>query len=152
MFTLSDDKSAYGTLKGLVQAIQKDIKDVEHKRDNYSPRSLDYARAMGEIGGYNLTLSLIISTDIWVKGQREEQKTPPTHYHIATPEGDVYSSGEAEYIRTWLMKRGVPTYDAFGLLAQGYNVTYCQRDICLNAGKWITEATNEPTTTTRTNG
>jgi hypothetical protein len=79
MFTLSDDKSAYGTLKGLVQAIQKDIKDVEHKRDNYSPRSLDYARAMGEIGGYNLTLSLIISTDVWarvsVRNRRHHQRT-----------------------------------------------------------------------------
>lgn len=151
MFTLSEDKSAYGTLKGLVQAIQKDIKDVEHKRANYGTRSHDYTRATGEIGGYNLVLSLITTTDVWVKGQREEATPPPTHYHVTTPQGETYSAGEAETVRVWLQRRGVTTCDAFGLLAQGYLVTHCQRDICLNDGKWIAEVTNEPTTT-RTNG
>jgi hypothetical protein len=154
MFTLSEDKSAYGTLKGLVEALKKDLADAEYKRAQLgnSLRSHDAYKLSGEIGAYNLTISLIMSTDVWRKGQQEEATPKPTHYHIATPEGDVYSCGEPEYVRTWLMKRGVTTCDAFGLLAQGYNVMHCQRDICLNAGKWITEATHERPTTTRTNG
>jgi hypothetical protein len=29
MLTLSDDKSAYGTLKGLIAALQEDIRDIQ---------------------------------------------------------------------------------------------------------------------------
>jgi hypothetical protein len=130
MLTLSDDKSAYGTLKGLVQAIQEDIRDIQYKRNNYSPRSLDYARATGEIGGYNLTISLIMSSDVWVKGQREEAAPKTEHYHVATPDGSVYTGTDAGSLRDWLASRGVSAFDTFALIAQGYNVTHCQQPAC----------------------
>jgi hypothetical protein len=130
MLTLSDDKSAYGTLKGLVEAIQEDIRDIQYKRNNYSERSLDYARATGEIGGYNLTISLIMSSDVWVSGQREEADPKPTHYHVSTPEGSVYTGTDADSLRDWLASRGVNALGVFDLLTLGYSVTHCQLADC----------------------
>jgi hypothetical protein len=130
MLTLSDDKSAYGTLKGLVQAIQEDIRDIQYKRNNYSERSLDYARATGEIGGYNLTISLIMSSDVWVSGQREEAAPKTEHYHVATPDGSVYTGTNAGSLRDWLASRGVNALGVFDLLTLGYSVTHCQLADC----------------------
>jgi hypothetical protein len=130
MLTLSDDKSAYGTLKGLVLAIQEDIRDIQYKRNNYSERSLDYARATGEIGGYNLTISLIMSSDVWVQGKREEADPAPKHYHVFTPEGSVYTGTDANSLRDWLASRGVNVLGVFDLLTLGYSVTYCQQPAC----------------------
>jgi hypothetical protein len=130
MLTLSDDKSAYGTLKGLVQAIQEDIRDIQYKRNNYSERSLDYARATGEIGGYNLTISLIMSSDVWRNGVQEEDAPKPKHYHVATPDGSVYTGTDADSLRHWLASRGVSVFDTFDLFAQGYSVTHCQQPAC----------------------
>lgn len=76
MITLSEDKTAYGTLVGLVAELEKDVERVKAARANYSERSLDYARATGEISGYNLTLATIFVTDIWQAGEQAA-----THYH-----------------------------------------------------------------------
>lgn len=75
MFTLSDDKSAYATLKGLVEHLKHDVAEAEHAMTKYSERSKDYARAEGARGAYNLTIATILTTDVWQQGEREEQRT-----------------------------------------------------------------------------
>jgi hypothetical protein len=71
-----------------------------------------------------------MSSDVWVKGAREEAAPKPKHYHVATPDGSVYTGTDADSLRDWLASRGVNAFDAFDLFAQGYSVTQCQQPAC----------------------
>ena len=73
-FSVSDDKSAYATLKGLVEQLEEDANTAKTQRALYSERSQDYARADGAMGAYNLTISLIQSLDVWHEGVLAEKE------------------------------------------------------------------------------
>src|SRR4051794_31148155 len=79
MFTLSDDKSAYTTLQGLVAALQRDVEEAKYRRAKHTARSQEHARLTGAIGALNSTIALIYSTDVWQAGIREEQSQ--SHFH-----------------------------------------------------------------------
>lgn len=80
--SVSDDKSTYATLKGLVELLEKDAAQAKRAMNNYGTRSQDYARAEGEMNAYNVTISLIQTLDVWRYGviAEEEAKHKP-HLH-----------------------------------------------------------------------
>lgn len=134
MFSLSDDKSTYGTLKALVMRLKEDVYTVEQKRRHYSERSRDYANATGEMAGYNLTIATIMSTDAWHKGQQEEAKLPAVpHMHtrsMATNESRVLRNNEE--LNVWL---GENVYEGaslwVALTQNGLSVVHCNKRECL---------------------
>lgn len=137
MFILSDDKSAYGTLKGLMEALKKDAANAHHAMSRYGTRTLDYARAEGARGAYNLTISLITTTDIWQEGERTaaEATERPSHWHAETPTREYHASTE-DLLRSLMAQHGLPTSDPFLMARAGVSVRHCFRPECLTSGKW----------------
>jgi hypothetical protein len=83
---LSEDKSAYSTLKGLVAMLQTDALNAQRAATRYSERSLDHARAKGEWSAFNQTIALIQSTDVWRHGAITEAEAKVVkHVHADYP-------------------------------------------------------------------
>lgn len=105
VLVLSDDKSAYSTLKGLVEHLRSDAKDADHAMTTYGERTRDYARAEGARGAYNLTIALITSTDVWRQGKRDEEtRKEAPHWHVTGPTEEYLASAECQTTGRWLVE------------------------------------------------
>jgi hypothetical protein len=86
MLILSDDKSAYATLRGLVAVLEKEAQENRAKLQCYSTASRDYAACRAAIGEINSTIALIQSTDVWQQGEQEAKRVKNVaHIHMNYP-------------------------------------------------------------------
>lgn len=130
-----DDKSAYGTLRGLVQALEKDVKNYKVELERYSERSRDYAACKGAIGAVNHVISLITVTDVWVAGLRADQQAMPKHIHaehidtdVGTQRATLYTDAEVQQYLRNNGAEGASTWEAF--VDHGISFTRCDDPHC----------------------
>lgn len=130
-----DDKSAYGTLKALVQHLEKDVKDKRIQLQYYSERSKDYAMCTGAIGALNMTISLITVSDVWVAGLHAEQQAMPKHIHaehtdtdVGTQRATLYTDAEVQQYLRNNGAGGASTWEAF--VEHGISFTRCDDPHC----------------------
>lgn len=135
----TQDKSGYATLKGLFKLIEKDVADKKKELERYSERSRDYAACKGAIGALNSTLSLILVTDVWTQGQRQDNIQ--SHWHAIGPDTE-YLASTPSLLRGMLVNHGFRVTDAFDMAEAGYSVRMCKEQACLISGKWVAKPTS----------
>jgi hypothetical protein len=135
MITLSDDKSAYGTLKGLVRQLELDVQEKRLQLHSYSERSRDYAACSGAIGALNMTISLITVSDVWVAGLRADQQAMPKHIHaehidtnVGTQRATLYTDADVQQYLRNNGAEGASTWEAF--VEHGISFTRCDDPHC----------------------
>lgn len=133
MFVLSDDKSAYGTLKALVTQLNKDVDRLKAQREHQPKRSHHYINLTGQIGGTNSTISLIMTTDVWREGAYKEQQASKQapHMHAQHLGIDTVLRNDSE-LQEYLRKHDVHEASLwYASTVAGIDVTACVKPECL---------------------
>lgn len=134
MLTLSDDKSAYATLKGLVEYFTERVDNLKTVRARLdSVRSRQYHSVTGEIAGLNDAIGTIYITDVWHEGQYQEKqaKSAPPHMHAQHLGVDTVLRDDTalqEYLKVHNAHEASLWYAS---VVVGIEVTACIKSECL---------------------